>query len=91
MVNKVISVSLCAETIKLVFEGGQNVTAVQRKASVYQVNPVSRITGERRVEVSRSWGPGFEEEGTEERGRREVGAGRAGQLNLSMAAINSTL
>ena len=42
--------SLCAETIKPVFEGGQNLTAVEGNASVYQVYPVSRITDEGRAE-----------------------------------------
>ena len=32
------------------FCGGQNLTAVEGNASVYQVNPVSRITGEGRAE-----------------------------------------
>ena len=45
--------SLCAETIKPVSDlGGQNLTAaVEGNASVYQVNPVSRIAGEGRAEV----------------------------------------
>ena len=43
-------VSLCAETIKPVSAGGQNLTAVEGNASVYEVNPVSRITGEGRAE-----------------------------------------
>ena len=42
-------VSLCAETIKPVSEGGENLTAVEGNASVHQVNPVSRITGEGRA------------------------------------------
>ena len=32
------------------FRGGQNLTAVEGNASVYQVYPVSRITGEGRAE-----------------------------------------
>ena len=32
--------------------------AVEGNASVYQVYPVSRTTGERRAEISRAWGPG---------------------------------
>ena len=38
-------------------------TAVEGNASVYQVYPVSRITGEGRAEFLRAWGPGFEQEG----------------------------
>ena len=38
-------------------------TAVEGNASVYQVNPVSRITGEGRAEFLRTWGPGFDHEG----------------------------
>ena len=30
---------------------------------IYQVYPVSRITGEGRAEFLRAWGPGFEQEG----------------------------
>ena len=36
---------------------------MEGNASVYQVCPVSRITGEGRAEFLRAWGPGFEEEG----------------------------
>ena len=36
---------------------------MEGNASVYQVYPVSRITGERRAAFLRAWGPGFEEEG----------------------------
>ena len=32
-------------------------------ASVYQVYPVSGITGEGRAEILRAWGPGFEQAG----------------------------
>ena len=45
------------------FLGGKNLTAVEGNASVYQVNPVSRITGEGRAEFLRTWGPGFDQEG----------------------------
>ena len=45
---------------------------MEGNASVYQVYPVSRITGEGRAEFLRAWGPGFEQEGSG-RGR---GAGR---------------
>ena len=44
--------SLCAGTIK----------PVEGNASDYQVNPVSRITGEGRAEFLRTWGPGFNQE-----------------------------
>ena len=47
-------VSLCAETIKHVFDGDLNLTAVEGNASVYQVHPVSRIAGERRAEFFRA-------------------------------------
>ena len=36
---------------------------MEGNAFVYQVYPVSRITGEGRAEFSRAWGPGFEQEG----------------------------
>ena len=50
------------------FCGGQNLTVVKRNASVYQVNPVSRMTGEGRAEVLRVWGPGFDQKGAGVRG-----------------------
>ena len=49
-VNRVMLGRLCAEN-KTRFRGGQNLTAVEEKASIYQVNPVSRITGQGRAEV----------------------------------------
>ena len=36
---------------------------MEGNASVYQVYPVSRITGEGRAEFLRTWGPGFDQEG----------------------------
>ena len=36
---------------------------VEGNASVCQVYPVNRITGEGRAEFLRAWGPGFEQEG----------------------------
>ena len=48
--------------------------------SVYQVNPVSQITGEGRTDFFKTWGPGFDQEG--------AGEGRAGQLNLCVETIN---
>ena len=49
--------------------GGQNLTAVERNSSVYQVYPVSRITGEGGAEVLRAWGPGSAQEWSGGRGR----------------------
>ena len=57
---------------------------MEGNASVYQVNPVSRITGEGRAEFLRTWGPGFDQEGA----RGTGGAGRAVQLNLCVETIN---
>ena len=42
---------------------------MEGNASVYQVYPVSRITGEGRAEFLRAWGHGFEQEGAGGRGR----------------------
>ena len=44
--------SVCAETIEPVLDEGQNLTAVEGNASVYQVYPVCRIAGDG------VWGPG---------------------------------
>ena len=44
-------INLCAETIKPVSKGGQNLTAVEGEASVYQVYPVRRTTGEGGAEI----------------------------------------
>ena len=41
-VNRVMLINLCTETIAPV----KNLTAVEGNASVYQVYPVTRITGE---------------------------------------------
>ena len=43
--------------------------------SVYQVNPVSRISGEGRAKFSRTWGPDFDQKGG---GRGGKGATRSG-------------
>ena len=51
-------VSLCAETIKPVIEG-ENLTAVEGNASVYQVYAVSRTTTEERTDCSKGWGGGW--------------------------------
>ena len=82
-VNRVMLVNLCAETIKPVLLGGQNLTAVEGNASVYEVYPVSRITGEERAEFLRALGHGFEQEG-----EREGGGGWAGQLKTCVETIN---
>ena len=51
-VNRVMLVSLCAESIKPVSEGDKNLTAVKGNASVYyQVNPGRQIAGEGRAEI----------------------------------------
>ena len=70
-------VNLCAETIKPVSEGGQNLTAVEGNASVYQVNPVGRITGEGRAEFLRTWGADCDQKGAGWRG--DGGTGGAAQ------------
>ena len=64
--------SLCAETIR----PGQNLTAVEGNASVYQVNPVSRMSGEGRAEFSSACGLDFDQKGRE----GGEGTGGAGQL-----------
>ena len=51
------------------FWGGQNLTAVEGNASVYQVKyVVSRITGEERAEFWRTGGAGFDQKGRGWRG-----------------------
>ena len=45
---------------------------MEGNASVYQVNPVSRISGEGRAEFSTTWGPDFDQKGG---GRGERGGG----------------
>ena len=58
---------------------------MEGNASVYQVNPVSRITGEGRAEFLRTWGgAGFDQKGG---GRGERGE-QVGQLNLCVETIN---
>ena len=55
---------------------------MEGNASVYQVYPVSRITGEGRAEFLKAWGAGFEHE--------EAGGGgeRAGQHHLCVDTKN---
>ena len=47
---------------------------MEGKASVYQVYPVSRITGEGRAEFLWAWAPGFEQEVAGGGGERTGGA-----------------
>ena len=68
-------VSLCAETIKKKrYEGEQHLTAVKGNASVYQVCPVSRISGEGRAQISRAWGTGVDEQKGAGGGREQQSA-----------------
>ena len=55
-VNRVTIGSLCAETLKPVLEGSptKSNSCVEGNASVYQVYPISRITGEGRAEFLRA-------------------------------------
>ena len=62
---------------------GQNLTAVEGNASVYQGHPVSHITGEGRAENIRASGPRFEQEGA-----AGGGGDGPGQLNLCAETIN---
>ena len=59
---------------------------MEGSASVYQVNPVSRITGEGRAEFLRTWGSDFDQKGGREGG--VGGEGQEGQLNLCVETIN---
>ena len=52
---------------------------MEGNASVYQGNPVSRITGEGRAEFLRTWGPDFDQKGGG-RGGRGGGTGGAAQF-----------
>ena len=45
---------------------------MEGNALVYQGNPVSRISGEGRAEVLRTWGPGLEQEGARGGGTQSV-------------------
>ena len=58
---------------------------MEGNVSVYQLNSVSRTTGEGGAEFSRAWGPGFEQEGA---ARGGGGRGRVGQLNLCVETIS---
>ena len=59
---------------------------MEGNASVYQVNPVSRVSGEGRAEFLRTRGPDFDQKG----GGREGGGGRGrvGQVYLCVETIN---
>ena len=46
---------------------------MEGNASIYKVNPVSRMTGEGRAEFLRTWGPGFDQKG--------AGGGKGGISN----------
>ena len=61
---------------------------MEGNASVYQVNLVSRITGEGRAKFLRTWMPDFDQEGD---GGGGGGGRRAGQLNLCVETINPVL
>ena len=56
---------------------------MEGNVSVYQVNPVSRISGEGRAGFKGVWGHGFEQE------RAGGGEGRAGQLKIMGGAITA--
>ena len=67
---------------------------MEGNASVYQVNPVSRITGEGRGEFSRTWGAGFDKKRA---GVGGTGGGTGGAAQLvrgnskSFKGINVTV
>ena len=59
---------------------------MEGNASVYRVNPVSRIAGEGRAEFLRTWGPDFDQEGA----RGETGgAAQFVRVLLLFSHINS--
>ena len=71
---------------KTCFQGAQNLTAVEGNASVYQVNPVSRISGEGKAEYLRTWGPDLDPKGGGRGGKG--GRARVGQVYLCVETIN---
>ena len=90
-VNRVMLVSLCAETIKTRFCGGQNVTAVWKEMHPFIKWILCKITGEGRAVFFWTWGLNLDfhqkARGWRGGGRRgEGGSGQAG--NLCMEAIN---
>ena len=65
---------------------------MEGNASVYQVNPVNRITGEGRAETLRTWGPGFDQEGAGGGGGGTGGAAQAVRGNYKpFKVINLTV
>ena len=65
---------------------------MEGKASVYQVNPVSRITGEGRAGFLRTWRPGFDHKGARGRGGGTAGAAQFVRGNYkSFKGINLTV
>ena len=46
---------------------------MEGNASVYQVNPVSRMSGEGRAEILRAWGPDFDQKAGASGGRLSGG------------------
>ena len=70
---------------------GTKLTAVEGKPSVYQVYPVSRITGEGRAEVLRAWGHGFEQEGAKLGGGGSGATQSVRENNKSFKGINLTV
>ena len=52
---------------------------MEGNASVYQVNPVSRVAGEGRAEFLRTWGSDFDQKGGGREGGGQ-GTGGAGQF-----------
>ena len=65
---------------------------MEGNASVYQVHPVSRITGEETAEFLRTWGPGFDQEGAGGAGGGTGGAAQSVRGNYkSFKGINLTV
>ena len=58
---------------------------MEGNASVYQVNLVSRISGEGRAEFLRTWGPDFDQKGGGRGGKG--GRARVGQVYLCVETI----
>ena len=64
---------------------------MEGNASVYQVYPVSRITGEGRAEFLRAWGHGFEREGAGGGGRMNSATQNVRGSYKSLKGINLTV
>ena len=69
------------------FWGGQNLTAVELNASVYQVTTASRITGEGRAEILRTWGLDSDQKG----GGGGVGGGGDGWGRSNYFCLKCTI